>query len=152
MAGRALGAIGIGSLFNDGLGDTIRVSLTEDPIYDSVARDSADKAMALWNATSDNIERRGQYRSIRFPPPSHTSDRAEPQMQNRVNMSQSSPRHGIRSARARRSSRCLSQQTTLKDNQLEGLQVELNRFEDFESFTGLHEALHSVVQSLARTR
>ena len=49
--GRIKGAIGIGSLLLDGLGDTIRVSLTEDSVYEiPVARAMADKAMSLWVA------------------------------------------------------------------------------------------------------
>jgi (E)-4-hydroxy-3-methylbut-2-enyl-diphosphate synthase len=32
--GRIKSAIGIGSLLTDGLGDTIRVSLTEDPVFE----------------------------------------------------------------------------------------------------------------------
>jgi len=48
--GRIKGSIGIGSLFLDGLGDTLRVSLTEDSVYEiPVARAIADKAMHLWN-------------------------------------------------------------------------------------------------------
>jgi len=47
--GRIKGAIGIGTLLLDGLGDTIRVSLTEDSVYEiPVARAIADKAMSLW--------------------------------------------------------------------------------------------------------
>ncbi len=47
--GRIKSAIGIGSLLFDGLGDTIRVSLTEDSVYEiPVARALADKAMSLW--------------------------------------------------------------------------------------------------------
>ncbi|MBM3854941.1 MAG: (E)-4-hydroxy-3-methylbut-2-enyl-diphosphate synthase, partial [Verrucomicrobia bacterium] len=47
--GRIKSAIGIGSLLLDGLGDTIRVSLTEDSVYEiPVARALADKAMARW--------------------------------------------------------------------------------------------------------
>jgi len=54
--GRIKGAIGIGSLLLDGLGDTIRVSLTEDSVYEiPVARAIADKAMSRW-ATS-NVQR-----------------------------------------------------------------------------------------------
>jgi (E)-4-hydroxy-3-methylbut-2-enyl-diphosphate synthase len=49
--GRIKGSIGIGSLLVDGLGDTIRVSLTEDSVYEiPVARALADKAMSLWRA------------------------------------------------------------------------------------------------------
>ena len=48
--GRIKSAIGIGSLLLDGLGDTIRVSLTEDSVYEiPVARAIADKAMSLWS-------------------------------------------------------------------------------------------------------
>ncbi|HET7536982.1 MAG TPA: (E)-4-hydroxy-3-methylbut-2-enyl-diphosphate synthase [Candidatus Didemnitutus sp.] len=47
--GRIKSAIGIGSLLLDGLGDTIRVSLTEDSVYEiPVARAIADKAMSCW--------------------------------------------------------------------------------------------------------
>ena len=50
---RVKSAIGIGSLLYDGLGDTIRVSLTEDPVYEiPVARELADKAMQLWAKTA----------------------------------------------------------------------------------------------------
>ncbi len=64
--GRIKSAIGIGSLLLDGLGDTIRVSLTEDSVYEiPVARAIADKAMSLWKpesgdrkpeSTSDGID------------------------------------------------------------------------------------------------
>jgi 1-hydroxy-2-methyl-2-(E)-butenyl 4-diphosphate synthase len=51
--GRIKGAIGIGSLLLDGLGDTIRVSLTEDSVYEiPVARAIADKAMSLWRVAA----------------------------------------------------------------------------------------------------
>jgi (E)-4-hydroxy-3-methylbut-2-enyl-diphosphate synthase len=47
--GRIKSAIGIGSLLYDGLGDTIRVSLTEDSVYEiPVAQALAQKAMSLW--------------------------------------------------------------------------------------------------------
>jgi (E)-4-hydroxy-3-methylbut-2-enyl-diphosphate synthase len=47
--GRIKSATGIGSLLLDGLGDTIRVSLTEDSVYEiPVARALADKVMSLW--------------------------------------------------------------------------------------------------------
>ncbi|MDI1249945.1 MAG: (E)-4-hydroxy-3-methylbut-2-enyl-diphosphate synthase [Lacunisphaera sp.] len=51
--GRIKSAIGIGSLLLDGLGDTIRVSLTEDSVYEiPVARAIADKAMSLWGGSN----------------------------------------------------------------------------------------------------
>lgn len=47
--GRIKSAIGIGSLLMDGLGDTIRVSLTEDAVYEiPVAQAIARKAMSAW--------------------------------------------------------------------------------------------------------
>jgi len=50
--GRIKSAIGIGSLLLDGLGDTIRVSLTEDSVYEiPVAQSIAKKAMSLWNTS-----------------------------------------------------------------------------------------------------
>ncbi len=50
--GRIKSAIGIGSLLMDGLGDTIRVSLTEDSVYEiPVAQALAKKAMSLWAAS-----------------------------------------------------------------------------------------------------
>jgi (E)-4-hydroxy-3-methylbut-2-enyl-diphosphate synthase len=53
--GRIKSAIGIGSLLLDGLGDTIRVSLTEDSVYEvPVARAIADKAMSLWRPEGES--------------------------------------------------------------------------------------------------
>jgi (E)-4-hydroxy-3-methylbut-2-enyl-diphosphate synthase len=50
---RIKSAIGNGSLLYDGLGDTIRVSLTEDPVAEvPVARALADKAMSLWEKSA----------------------------------------------------------------------------------------------------
>ena len=47
--GRIKSAIGIGSLLLDGLGDTIRVSLTEDSVYEiPVAQALARRAMSRW--------------------------------------------------------------------------------------------------------
>jgi (E)-4-hydroxy-3-methylbut-2-enyl-diphosphate synthase len=61
--GRIKGSIGIGSLLLDGLGDTIRVSLTEDSVYEiPVAQTIAMKAMSLWKerpleaAEADSID------------------------------------------------------------------------------------------------
>ena len=49
--GRIKSAIGIGSLLEDGLGDTIRVSLTEDPVKEiPVARAIARRIEARWQA------------------------------------------------------------------------------------------------------
>lgn len=51
---RIKSAIGIGSLLADGLGDTIRVSLTEDPVYEiPVTQDLAAIAHTLWKKYED---------------------------------------------------------------------------------------------------
>jgi len=49
--GRIKSAIGIGTLLAEGLGDTLRVSLTEDSVYEiPVARALADKAESQWQS------------------------------------------------------------------------------------------------------
>ncbi|MDD2762653.1 MAG: (E)-4-hydroxy-3-methylbut-2-enyl-diphosphate synthase [Opitutaceae bacterium] len=83
--GRIKSAIGIGALLLDGLGDTIRVSLTEDSVYEiPVARAIADKAMSLWahSETGDGgVDSRG--RDFLSPPASRlpaplTTDSIDP--------------------------------------------------------------------------
>ena len=54
---RIKSSIGIGSLLYDGLGDTIRVSLTEDPVAEiPVARALAEKAQRLWQSDADRTQ------------------------------------------------------------------------------------------------
>ncbi|WP_442890958.1 (E)-4-hydroxy-3-methylbut-2-enyl-diphosphate synthase [Congregicoccus parvus] len=54
--GRIKSAIGIGSLLFDGLGDTIRVSLTEDSVYEiPVAQAIVRKAMSLWRENASPV-------------------------------------------------------------------------------------------------
>ena len=150
---RVKSAIGIGALLNDGLGDTIRVSLTEDPIYEvPVARDLADKAMALWDKQKD------------CPPPELTKDRIDPFDFRKRNtrpstLSQKCTLGGeavptvvvktqfpISSVGEIVQDVCRTQ-TTLKESKLEGLQLSVQTPEDLRHFTPLHEALHSVVQA-----
>jgi len=51
---RIKSAIGIGTMLMDGLGDTIRVSLTEDAIYEvPVCQDIARRAHALWERSKE---------------------------------------------------------------------------------------------------
>lgn len=55
---RIKSAIGIGTLLFDGLGDTIRVSLTEDPVAEiPVAQALAAKTHALWQQASGEPEK-----------------------------------------------------------------------------------------------
>jgi (E)-4-hydroxy-3-methylbut-2-enyl-diphosphate synthase len=149
---RVKSAIGIGSLLNDGLGDTIRVSLTEDPIYEvPVARDLADKAMALWQQQAESAL------------PDLTKDRIDPfdfrkRATRPITLSESctiggetvpavvvKTQHAIENITEIVQDVCRTQ-TKLKDSKLECLQLTIRTPEDFEHFTAVHEALHSVVQ------
>ena len=150
---RVKSAIGIGALLNDGLGDTIRVSLTEDPIYEvPVARDLADKAMALWDQqaelplsaeTKDSINpfdfNRRSARVIELGPKCSIGGDVVPAVIVKT-------QHPI-SATAEIIQDVCRTQSSLKESKLEGLQVEINSNGDLTAFTGLHEALHSVVQA-----
>lgn len=63
--GRIKSSVGIGTLLYDGLGDTIRVSLTEDPIHEiPVAKALADKAHALWNLSAKENTPENPYDSV----------------------------------------------------------------------------------------
>jgi len=149
---RVKSAIGIGSLLNDGLGDTIRVSLTEDPIYEvPVARDLADKAMALWQLhetielsepTKDSINpfefRRRNTRVIELGNGCNIGGETVPAVIVKTH-------HPISAASEIVQDVCRTQ-TTLKDSKLEGLQIPLESIDDLGHFAALHEALHSVVK------
>jgi len=55
--GRIKSAVGIGTLLEDGLGDTIRVSLTEDPEFEApVAKALADRYIAREKSTATQIQ------------------------------------------------------------------------------------------------
>ena len=150
---RVKSAIGIGALLNDGLGDTIRVSLTEDPVYEiPVARDLADKAMALWQKQADRplpaIERdsvdpydfvRRPARSLRLGPDCTVGGDALPAAVVKT-------RHPL-SGYAEIIREVCATQTRLKESAIEGLLVQVDEPGDLEPFTKLHEALHSVVQT-----
>jgi len=59
---RIKSAIGIGSLLWDGLGDTLRVSLTEDPVAEiPVARDLAKRAEYWWKDPETSSNRQSEF-------------------------------------------------------------------------------------------
>lgn len=148
---RVKSSIGIGALLNDGIGDTIRVSLTEDPVYEvPVARDLADKAMALWeqhasaphcDLAKDRIDpfdfHRHATRPIELSEQCSIGGEAVPTVAVKT-------QHPIDEVGAIVQDVCRTQ-TTLKDSKLECLQVGIRNAEDFKHFGALHEALHSVV-------
>ena len=151
---RIKSAIGIGALLTDGLGDTLRVSLTEDPVYEiPVALDLANKAMDLWkksktihnSITHDSIDpynfNRRATRVLRLGPKSQIGGNFAPAIIVKSLESLSNPINIIQAV-------CRTQ-TQLKDSPLEGLQINIGSSEDLISFIGLHEALHSVVQFFA---
>ncbi len=73
--GRIKSAIGIGSLLLDGLGDTLRVSLTEDSVYEiPVAQALAHKAMALWETPNAIPRMRDQTPKEIKPAPADSVD------------------------------------------------------------------------------
>ncbi|MCH2036038.1 MAG: (E)-4-hydroxy-3-methylbut-2-enyl-diphosphate synthase [Puniceicoccaceae bacterium] len=148
---RIKSAIGIGALLNDGLGDTLRVSLTEDPIHEiPVARDLAKKAMYLWkqstsirnSITHDSIDpyhfNRRTTRVHNLGPKSQIGGKLAPAIIVKSLEPLSNSAKIIQAV-------CRTQ-TQLKDSPLEGLQVNVESSEDLVAFIGLQEALHSVVQ------
>lgn len=69
---RIKSTVGIGTLLYDGLGDTIRVSLTEDPVYEvPVAQELARRAEALWarNPKGEVLYARGPEPATGLPSP-----------------------------------------------------------------------------------
>ncbi len=80
--GRIKSAIGIGALLEDGIGDTVRVSLTEDSVHEiPVCRELVQKYNALWERQQkgelpaqpvlDIVERRDPFVYTRRPTPEY---------------------------------------------------------------------------------
>jgi len=140
--GRIKSAIGIGSLLLDGLGDTIRVSLTEDSVYEiPVARALADKAMSLWKQAPaspvgpahDDID------------PFHFKRRATTSITLGTSCSVGGnlpPRVIVRAASVSELGRTLEQLSAprLKDTPAEGVLVAVDTA---EAFTRINAALHA---------
>jgi (E)-4-hydroxy-3-methylbut-2-enyl-diphosphate synthase len=66
--GRIKSAIGIGSLLNDGIGDTIRVSLTEDSVHEIPVA----KALVAGVCGTSNVERRTSNIEVSYDPFSYS--------------------------------------------------------------------------------
>jgi (E)-4-hydroxy-3-methylbut-2-enyl-diphosphate synthase len=149
---RVKSAIGIGTLLNDGLGDTIRVSLTEDPIYEvPVARDLADKAMTLWKQQAEVPLSEITHDSINPFDFNKRSTRVVQLSSKCAIGGDSTPavivktRHAISEMQSIVQDVCATQMK-LKDIKIEGLQVVINVTSDLDQFTLLHEALNTVVE------
>jgi (E)-4-hydroxy-3-methylbut-2-enyl-diphosphate synthase len=148
--GRIKSAIGIGSLLMDGLGDTIRVSLTEDPVYEiPVAAALAEKTSKLWlplsHETLDAHESIDPYsfrrREIR---PVHLSETL-------VVASNQAPRVFIKSPRALTIASSLLDlqklrgQNALKDTPLEGWILQINHQQDIDEIAQHYQMCESSV-------
>ena len=152
---RIKSAIGIGSLLLDGLGDTVRVSLTEDPIAEiPVARDLARRAAFWWESPinrEDSMElaegidpyrfERRQTRSIELGKP-------------RLSLGGNAPPAVIA-----RSNHCLKDaaaiiqevakvQTKSRDAPMEGLLVSIHSSSDFTHLQTLADSLWGAVSFL----
>ncbi len=151
---RIKSAIGIGGLLYDGLGDTIRVSLTEDPWYEiPVCLDLARRAEALWERCShlpdmpEPDEGIGLYEYQRrdiihldFGPECPLSPLDPP----RVIVQAARPL----SAHADIVKDVLATHSQLKDNRIEGLLVTLQSPEDGNILLKLQNILSSQIACL----
>jgi (E)-4-hydroxy-3-methylbut-2-enyl-diphosphate synthase len=150
---RIKSAIGIGTLLNDGIGDTIRVSLTEDPIHEiPVAQALAQKAMKLWDKNSHNPDTHLQVNNECIDPYSYTRN---PSQAIELNASTAigathPPRIVIKAHHPLEDYQSLIQsickhQVQAKENKLEGLLLDITTPADLQHFIQLHEALQSVI-------
>lgn len=150
---RIKSAIGIGTLLNDGIGDTIRVSLTEDPIHEiPVAQALAQKAMKLWDKNSHNPDTNLQVNNEFIDPYSYTRN---PSQAIELNASTAigathPPRIVIKAHHPLEDYQSLIQsickhQVQAKENKLEGLLLDITTPADLQHFIQLHEALQSVI-------
>jgi len=150
---RIKSSIGIGALLNDGLGDTIRVSLTEDPVYEiPVARDLAEKATKLWekqalqpltqkakDAVNPYEFHRRETRMIDLGPQCSVGGNKVPAVIVKTLRPVSATEFIVKDV-------CQTQ-VSLKESKIEGLQIKIDSPDDLAAFIGLHEALHSVVKT-----
>jgi (E)-4-hydroxy-3-methylbut-2-enyl-diphosphate synthase len=151
--GRIKGAIGIGSLLLDGLGDTIRVSLTEDSVYEiPVAKAIADKAMHLWRGASSAGPEADSIDPFHFERRETTSLQLGPAVA--VGPEQP-PRVIVRISGADQASAALKELASprLKDTPAEGLLVPIGGSTDIEtlrrSLSGEASAVGFIVLELA---
>ena len=149
---RVKSAIGIGTLLNDGLGDTIRVSLTEDPIYEvPVARELADKAMTLWKQQLEMPLSETTHDSINPFDFNKRSTRVVQLSSKCAIGGENTPvviiktHHAITNMQVIIKDVCATQMS-LKEIKIEGLHIVVNAANDLDQFTLLYEALNTVVE------
>ena len=147
--GRIKSAVGIGSLLMDGLGDTIRVSLTEDPVYEiPVAQALANKAMATWSNDDSlaNLKEESRWDSL---DPYHFQRRsiADVSLSSSAKVGVEDPPlvitpidHSI-SEFITIVAEAKTARPKLGDAKLEGLLVKANSIEDLQQLTALCESI-----------
>ena len=159
---RIKSAIGIGTLLNDGIGDTIRVSLTEDPVHEiPVAQALAQKAMKLWSKNPQKQDTPLSTNPDQLDPYSFTRNLTQPIELNSLKDSSNQtatytigathpPRIVIKAHHPLEDYATLIQtickhQIQAKENKLEGLLLEINTPQDLEHFTQIHQALETII-------
>lgn len=151
---RIKSAIGIGSLLFDGLGDTIRVSLTEDPVNEiPVAKDLAEKAWRLWESNRKTTLS-GQTEDP-VDPFSYTRRKAKAvELKSGISVGANKPPCVIVASR-RPPSRVMEiledverTHTKLKEARIEGLLVNVTSTEDLADVMDLWESLNKKVPFL----
>ena len=130
---RIKSAIGIGTLLNDGIGDTIRVSLTEDPVHEiPVAQSLAQKAMQLWAHNSPKADSESDQGTDQIDPSSFTRNPTQVIELNTLAPSERPTHHALSSRHTTpRRLRHLIQtickhQIQAKENKLEGLLLDIH--------------------------
>ncbi|HEY4989107.1 MAG TPA: (E)-4-hydroxy-3-methylbut-2-enyl-diphosphate synthase [Opitutaceae bacterium] len=137
--GRIKGSIGIGSLLLDGLGDTIRVSLTEDSVYEiPVAQAIAAKAMSLWRADSTDLTETDSIDPFHFD----RRETAALQLGGSAVGPEQPPRVVVRVAGSDQAAAALKELASprLKDTPAEGLQVPVATPADLDVIRGALKA------------
>ena len=149
--GRIKSAIGIGSLLMDGLGDTIRVSLTEDPVYEiPVAEALARKAMRQWTGANLPIEEPDSIDPYSFSRrPTHTVELASALKVNSETPPTVLTRSSIPMSEPRELAKALEQASlTLSDTPVESLWIRADSPSDLETFPEICEAIGKSTPSL----
>ncbi len=144
---RIKSAIGIGGLLCDGLGDTIRVSLTEDPVREiPVAAELAERAMHLWQSHASLPNLSPAFDSI-DPYDFNPREICSIDLGADCRIAPDQPPRVIANARrplseySQISRDVLSIQDRLHETIVEGLLVALRDTNDLEHLTALREAL-----------
>ncbi len=151
---RIKSAIGIGSLLYDGLGDTIRVSLTEDPWYEvPVATDLANRAHALWKQSESFAQQEREKEAV---DPYHyvRRDVTELSFGSECPINHLEPPRVITptthplSAHAEITKDLVAAHKTLKDARIEGLMVKAQTDLDLTHLLSLQKTVAPSIKSL----